>query len=461
MYISNEFIKSIRNAELEIHCLNIKVWQDCDGGIALEGHGKIRQNKYGLLYVELVCTQFEVPRPTGPMQSFSRRFPSDSTNLETLVHAEFSTLSGDRFTSEGFTLILNELSIHSPFVVEFLLPYIQHDGLRESATDEDLLYYEFREKIDIPKNHMNKSESTKGYESSSWDESRIDNVLYNLMLRTEKDHTVAKVKGTFCGDSLIKCINFYVGFSSGRVPRPYIEIHSVGESKITRINSASNLDCQKRSSNPIPEIFSSNRKSTETEYSYMLFKNIYNLHCNSPDKLDAIISQWERVWSGFSSTSAISELVLSVAIEGVLNDIFIPSFKVFEKDEKLESDIALIKKSLDGLDIDSNYKGRLKGSVSYWKTITASKSLDILVNKGVIDKKYKKAWVELRNECAHPKSIAPNSAKEKEKLNNLLKCLDLFHRLVLNTVEYSGPVNIFGEDDESEIEIINHISVLK
>jgi len=391
---------------------------------------------------------------------FKERFPANSLNPTEKLLAEFETINGDSFTSDNFTLTISVFERNQNKVFYIQLPYIlSEEERRDSDHRLNYLYYEFGENIDIPANVLNKTESTKGSQSSSWDETKIVLEDFELTIQDEKDHTVIRSKGSFDTQKVVASTNFYIGFSCGVMPQPYVMSESIGSITITKINSINNRNLIKRSSNPIPSNIANNGKACG-DHSFNLFINIYELVTNEPGRFASIFGQWERVWYGFTSVDEISELVLSVSIEGLLNDVYIPIFKKTRVDTKLLEEITDIKRKLSDLDIPKNHLERLKSSASYWKNITAAKALDLLINDEIIDAGNKKVWQSLRNSSAHPKIKELNSAEEQKKLDDLLDCLNLFHKLVLNIIGYSGPINDFNSNEGKRALMIQHKEVL-
>lgn len=137
---------------------------------------------------------------------------------------------------------------------------------------------------------------------------------------------MVRVSGHFESVDLYDCINFYIGFSGGVLPQPYIVIKHVDDKIISSIKSINNRNTHKRSSNPIPERITVKEKS-ESNHSYDFFRKIYETHQMKRDYFNSIYGQWIQVWHGFQTKDTIAELVLSVVIEGILNDIYIPVFK--------------------------------------------------------------------------------------------------------------------------------------
>ncbi|WP_158160268.1 hypothetical protein [Vibrio metoecus] len=176
---------------------------------------------------------------------------------------------------------------------------------------------------------------------------------------------------------------------------------------------------------------------------------------------DCVSSQWERVWRGFNSSDDIAELVLSVAVEGVLNDIYIPDFKQSRQDQQLIEAIKEIKLKLNELDIDVTYLSRLQSSVSYWKNITAARALDILIAEGVLADNDKKLWNSIRNTSAHPLSKELSNVEEQKKRDDLYSCIDIFHKLILNVLAYSGPVTLFSSEDRQAVWLEHRLALSK
>lgn len=272
---------------------------------------------------------------------------------------------------------------------------------------------------------------------------------------------MVRVDGNFEPDDLYDCINFYIGFSGGVLPQPYVVIKHIDDKIISTIKSINNQNTHKRSSNPIPEkIVINGEEKTEVMHSYELFKNIYEIHQMKRNHFNSIYGQWIQVWHGCQTKNSIAELVLSVAIEGILNDIYIPVFKRNRIDPLLIVDIEKIKSIIKDIDVSESHKQRLIGSVSYWNNITVSKALDILTNEGVIGENDKKIWAELRNEAAHPQVKTIDILKQQIKRDKMLQCLNLFHKLVLNVIEYTGPVYIFSMGKDTPVELIRYKDVL-
>ncbi len=110
--------------------------------------------------------------------------------------------------------------------------------------------------------------------------------------------------------------------------------------------------------------------------------------------------------------------------------------------------------------MDNRYKDRLQNSVSYWKNVTAARALEILIEEGVLNYSDKKIWGEVRNAAAHPKKEELNNDVQIEVESKFYHCLNLFNKLVLNVVGYSGPLVIFDLLEDPAIQTITYKQVL-
>lgn len=460
MFYSKDKTQAIREFEFAIYCISIQIWQDMDDGLRMRGHGVIKQNKMGLLYVDFVCVNFSPTQNSSLHRSLTRRVPENYLDEKQKVFAEFEDLEGRKFTSEGLSFKYNELWFGSNIVFQIPLTFIQLNEPRfggEKSTS--FLLYEFCETVNIPKNKLNTTQSTKGSSISGWDETVINHDGFNLSIRSENGYSLVKAEGEFETSQMIECVNFFLGFSCGIRPQPYIVFESVGSKSTSKVKSFNPLDKNRHSSNPIPSHVSI-PEGEDKEYSSNLFKQIWELRKNKPKIFASLQSQWERVWHGFSSTDEIAVLVLSVAIEGILNDVYCPVFKQTRVAPALIDDMRNIKTLIKGLDIDNRYKDRLQNSVSYWKNVTAARALEILIEEGVLNYSDKKIWGEVRNAAAHPKKEELNNDAQIEVESKFYHCLNLFNKLVLNVVGYSGPLVIFDLLEDPAIQTTTYKQVL-
>ncbi|MCJ8350884.1 hypothetical protein [Moritella sp.] len=448
MHFSQEFIATIRTLKMEIHCLSIHVWQNSEDGPSLKGHGTIKQNKFGNLYMEFVCTDTQYShKPNGDITLI---FPKDSLNLEETLFAEIVDISGRTWKTQGFRLELSAFGIQKNKIMYIPLSSIESEEIQDSDVEKTYLHLEFEQEIDIPYNKANTttSSATKS-ESHGFNELSFNIGNTEIRIVNESEYRFVKAIGGSEPEAIEQCLKFHLGFSCGTLIQPYILFTNVGHINKCIIRSFNNQLSHKRSSNPIPS--NVQIPPSRGNYSVELFEKILKLHKEYRHYFNCLSNHWERVWRAFNTTDDLAELVLAVAIEGILNDIYIPNFKMHRVDQNLVSAITDIKKNLDDLDIEQKHLERLKSSVSYWMNITAAKALEILINEEVLGAKDKKLWNKVRNGSAHPTSKKMNSVEDQQKRGEVLACLDIFHKLVLNVLTYAGPVTLFSTDMKKAI----------
>lgn len=430
-------IKQIRTGELVLHCVEVEVSQAIDNGLRMSGHGTIKINSVGTIYLEFICTYSE----NLPHAFFNEKLPKDLLDHDQKLYLRTKTLNGNEYKSDGFSIKINMNSSSLPAHYYIILSSIYSICNAESyePKEDSYLYFEFADYFNIPPNKLNSVVSSLGSESSSWNQTVIDMDGYSISMVKHTNYTKVSVAGCFEPNELFKCLKFYIGFSSASMPQPYYVKKIINGEKQETIFSIVNKQKSQRSSSPMVDSAAA-EKYRDSTYHYALLENMQSLYKNNPRHFDSIYSQWERVWYSFQSKNSIMILTLSVAIEGLLNDIYIPTITIKSNDIELEAQIANIKKQIKSLELTNDQCSQLIGNVSYWKKITAAKALSHLIEHGIITTTDKKLWQELRNESAHPKIREEDLAKERLELEQVLSCLDLFHKLILNTLAFSGPI---------------------
>jgi len=70
--LHNKIFDSARSEDLVLHCTKVNIGQVAEGGIKLSGHGALKINSVGTVYLEFICTEADgVPRHS----LFGERFP--------------------------------------------------------------------------------------------------------------------------------------------------------------------------------------------------------------------------------------------------------------------------------------------------------------------------------------------------------------------------------------------------
>ncbi|WP_413402622.1 hypothetical protein ACLKMI_07360 [Pseudoalteromonas sp. KJ71-7] len=253
-----------------------------------------------------------------------------------------------------------------------------------------------------------------------------------------------------------------MGFSSGKYIQPYFEYRNDSKSKVTVINS---ID-KKKSYDSIPApisdlVLDQNSKRLDQDH-FDLFYKIYEIIESNPRAFESIYSQWKRVWHSFlSSEFSVTMLTISVAVEGVLNDIFIPAIVDDLKDQELEEEKKRISLLVDGLaDISAEHIESIRKFIARWGNVHPKKVLDHLESVKVIEKRQIKNWVDLRNSSAHPKLMKQDEGRRRKDINRTIICLGLFYRLVLNVFAYKGAQYAFEEPKDGKLVTYEYINVL-
>lgn len=382
-------VEQLRTGDLVLHCVLIEVFQKIDDGLMMSGHGTIKINTVGTIYIEFICTASE----NVPHALFNERLPKDPLNEEHKLYLRAQTINGDEYKSEGFSIEININSSYPPVHHYIFLSSIKSYSTAEpyEPTDNNYLYFEFAEYFNIPANKSNSVVSSLGEESHTRNQTLLDMGGYSISMVKHNGYTEVRVTGSFEPDVLLPCLKFYIGFSSASMPQFVYILKRIGKDKQEIISSIANVQKHQNSSSPMSSGVG-DEKYRDSAYHYRFLENIIKLYKDNPKQFDSIYSQWERVWHSFQSKNSIMILTLSVAIEGVLNDIYIPAIKAKKDNSKLETEIQEIKKKIETLKLTNDQRNRIMGSVSYWKNITATKALDYLIEQGVITSADKKLW---------------------------------------------------------------------
>lgn len=443
--------ENIRNNDLVLHCVNVKIFQKLIGGMELSGHGTIKINEVGTLYLEFICTE----KHNAPKSLFGERFPQDVLDKSQSLHLEALTVDGELFEASNFFMEVSYRLHNLPAVQYIFLPSIScKKTAKEGYYDKesDYLYFEFVEKLDIPFNKSNTSESSLGSASVSWNQADIKMEGYLVTIIHHKDHTSVVAKGIFDIDVVRESLKFYIGFSSGSMPQLGYMDERKGTECIKRLSSINNTRKQQTAASPLVTV--------PHEYHYNLFKCITKLYAEKHSRFESIVAQWERVWFASQSKDEILSLTLSVAIEGVLNDIYIPYIKSSQDTVEDKVEHSFIKNELRNTALTDQQKSRILGSVANWKNITSANAFDHLIEKGLFENKDKSDWTKLRNRCAHPKLIAKNIEDEKAEIELITSCLNILFGLILNTLEYTGDVAYLIPRQWPKLYLFEHCNIL-
>ncbi|EJI1392919.1 hypothetical protein NDL37_002590 [Vibrio parahaemolyticus] len=456
---NSKYNEKIRSGDLILHCVQVRVFQKCEEGMEFSGHGTIKINSVGTIYLEFICTE----EKRSPNVFFSERFPKDPLDANQKLFLEVETVEGDIFKASGFSMNLSMSIRQPPSVQHIFLPSIvsayQVEDKLISNKDEKYLCFEFMEHFNIPANVSNETKSTLEGESHKFNQIDIHMDGYLVTMIKHDKYTQVRVKGVFDVETIKNCLKFYIGFSCGSMPQLGYIIERTGLTVFETLSSVSNSQKLQLSKTPMVSNLSTNTCMSGS-YHYDLFKCIVELYQTYPKRFESIVAQWERVWFAGQSNDVILTLTLSVAIEGVLNDVYIPHIKAVRDSDEADKEKAFIKQQLKKTELSVQQRERIINSVSHWNNVTSSHALSYLIKKGLLVKGDKKNWTELRNSCAHPKVIDKTIDEEREEASSVFACLNLFYRLILNTLSYSGWINLHEPQQEVKVVPFKHCKIL-
>lgn len=454
MIHSKKLIDAMHEGKLDLHCVDVRISQKFEGGINLKGYGVLKVNQVGTIYLEFICKEANEIH----LQNFYSAFPEDPFDSTQKLFLEAETLDGYLVCAEEFSIKINAFDPRPPFrVVIFLHEVYLPDSNAYYKKTESYLYFELLEKARVPANKMNSMSSTYGEESSSWNESEIVLEGANVTIIDKKDRIIVKVDGSFDMDWLYNALLFYIGLSSGVMPQPYCLIKGAGESITLHLKSTRRPLKNKNIPAPFP---SGSTGNGWPNCHYEILREMMLVKKSRPLYFESSYSQWVRVWHAFNSENSIAILTLGVAIEGLLNDIFIPALKRLAVDEALEEAKKKLIAELEKLEASDAHKESLVKHVDRWGNIHAGKALSMLVEKGLVQEVERVAWGDLRHSAAHPKFKENTEARQEKEHNRISICLTLFYRLVLNVYSYNGGMHEFGKVRNAEFVKRDFVKVL-
>lgn len=134
-----------------------------------------------------------------------------------------------------------------------------------------------------------------------------------------------------------------------------------------------------------------------------------------------------------TGSSGLRALGVSVAVEGILNDVFdglaAPSRAFLDEIEKAKTLIA-------SSDLGEEAKGRIPGALSGFERARPQDKLNALAEEKVIRKEFVKAWSGLRNNWTHGKRS--KRLDRQKSYDQIESVTTLFHMLIFSAVSYSG-----------------------
>lgn len=452
---NNNYTKAFRAGNLEIYCKEVTLSQDSlENGFVLSGHGVIKVKK-GLLCLDVVITDESKWLPWGGVY-----IPSDPTDISGYFSMQAQSLTGSIIRSSGLRIKMEMFYIGDQ-AKRFIIPLssISTDDIASSVNIrkwKKSITLEFLEYEDIPKNKVNKTESTLGEMSISTNQTLIEEKDYIFNLITKDGFsTLFFATNSLDLDTLHNAVLFYIGFTSGKIPQPYIIRKRDELESTSTLNSIDVSQIYQIIPPPIQSNIIKDNGSSFNSHHYELLKSIISICQRDMTVFNCIYEHWHRVWHSFQSkadSDSVPGLTITTSIEGLLNDIFIPALQeeIVDKDfEVVKANIISKIEFMEG--ITSEHKKNIINYVKKWGNLFPKKALEILVEKNVVSKEETNAWSKLRHSLAHPRNKALDVKKQQEQTGRVLSCLGIFYKLILNTFKYDGAYTKYKANGKSEI----------
>lgn len=452
--------ESIRKCSLVWHCHEIVIEQtQTKNGFSCKGHGSINVNKNGRVFLDFICMESNLDR-------FLTNIPEDRLDKRQTLSMRAITLDGIHVEAQDFQIKMDFLESLNNGPIRKLIS-LKEITLTEidqiEHTTKNYMYMEFNEEAKIPKNKSTITTSTSGASSASWNQSEIVFEGITINVTKHKNYTAFYASGDHIQiQNMENSILLYIGFTSGKYIQPYfkyIRENSKIESKIVSIDREI---LKKDIPAPIPHMLAGEQGKLITEFHFELLKKIYNFSQINKSLYSSIYSQWKRVWFSFLSPDwSVAMLSLSVSIEGILNDIFIPPISKKTRDAEFNKEKEKIISKIEELkEISPHHIKNISSYVRKWGNTTPKKSLTYLKDKEIISDFHVTTWERLRNSSAHPKLDNENEDRREKDINRITICLGLFYRLILNSLEYQGLVYTYKSRHDNESLHITHIDIL-
>jgi len=254
-------------------------------------------------------------------------------------------------------------------------------------------------------------------------------------------------------EDLKEALLFYLGFTSGRLIQPYIIVQQNGHTIETIISSVDDTLVYQEIPPPVSDIVYGVNKNSLDNYHFDLFRNILNARMSDKNLFESTFSQWSRIWHSFHSYEiGVLMLTLSVAVEGILNDIFIPKLTDILKDDEFEAKKEKIICSIRSIaDIDGDHLNSISKYISKWGNVHSKRAIEFLIKKEIVTSQQRKCWIDLRNSSAHPKLVKISEGRRKKDYNQIIICLGMFYCLVLNSYSYKGPLYAYEKVKDNRL----------
>ena len=156
-----------------------------------------------------------------------------------------------------------------------------------------------------------------------------------------------------------------------------------------------------------------------------------------PNHNDLVFQNWHRILRARENDIENSALVLSVAIEGVINEAFA---SMVDEDVEFVGQVETAKAVVKGLksEIGERAWNWMMSSLGQASAPRAKHVLKRLVEQRAITDDHVQAWTDMRNKSAHGGMVPGDNEAFQAHIDRFHTCLNLFYRLVFIIVGYKG-----------------------
>ncbi|WPX88512.1 hypothetical protein PsasTeo6_21920 [Pseudomonas asiatica] len=458
MFLSEKLIDDVRDGQLELHCIAVCISQRLEAGVKLNGYGMLKINQVGTIYLEFICLE-AVNLKSQTTSGFHTVYPDDPFDANQKLYLEGQTLHGDKVFAKDFSIQISVFNRQPPYRIYVYLNEIYFRNQdAQTQRSNNYMYIEMPGKAGMPANKMNTESNSYGGESSSWNETEIQMEETKVNIVNRNNRIEVRARGDFDPDDLYQAILFYIGLSSGVLPQPYCSIQYRGGDGTMHFKSIRKGLIGKTIPAPITGAAVGDGFPSSH---FAILSSMLEIKSGNPLRFNSAYSQWQRVWHAFQSENNIAVLTLSVAVEGLLNDVFIPALKRTIVDQELEAAKAALIEQLIKIEGRDDHRNTLISSVERWGNIHAAKALGLLIDLGLVTKEEKRAWSDLRNSAAHPTYKEETEAGELRMRRRISTSLTLFYRLLLNIFSYTGPMYEFQVNEKPKFVIRPYVQLLE
>jgi hypothetical protein len=441
--------KRIRLGEYERPIVDFVISQREKINFKIQGHGVLKMNKVGTIYLDLVCTICE---------GFERKyrdsyFPQFENGSINSLEMRGTLLGGQKIRASDFGFETGMFWEHTHNLLCIFLDKITIERVDSSPLIKSpSLYLEVPHKLSIPKNKRNDYSLANGTKGSIWNEAKFHCNKAEVNIVMNEKYSAITIKGEFSQDRIIDSLFMYIGLTCGLYFQPFYSFYGDENHSYYVIYSINKKINSIRSVQSIPEVVSGGRSSNNEE-NYSLLSIIYNLMTEEPDAFETIYLHWQRFHETHNADILTQLIVITTAIEALINIIYKPKLasKVIKHDLGFDNKKKDIIKQLSTLDIAEEHLDILQGNVNNWgEKFTVKSGLNFFVKHEFIRKKQMKSWEKLRNTVVHLNNKRSHKWDEQQFLKDhtlMVDCYDIFFTLILDSLGYEGQRRFFSEDN--------------